>query len=92
MSKFDSQIPTIEYPLLIIRPVILPDTTQSLIAWESTNSPSMGCDNSVGSFLARCSFGKNYFCQLILLFSLFLLLFMSSTALFGTIHESHCTI
>ena len=37
-------------------------------------------------------FGKNYFCQLILLFSLFLLLFMSLTALFGTIHGSHCTI
>ena len=33
-----------------------------------------------------------YFWQLILLFSLFLLLFMGSTALFSTIHESHCTI
>ena len=30
--------------------------------------------------------------QLILLFSLFLLLFMDSIALFGTIHEFHCTI
>ena len=30
--------------------------------------------------------------QFILLFSLFLLLFMSSTALFGTFHESHCII
>ena len=30
--------------------------------------------------------------QLILLFSLFLLLFMGLTALFGTIHGSHCTI
>ena len=39
-----------------------------------------------------CSFGKNNFCQLILLFSLFLLLFMSSAALFGIIHKSHCTV
>ena len=39
-----------------------------------------------------CLFGKNYFCQLILLFSLFLLLFMSLTALFCTIHRSHCTV
>ena len=30
--------------------------------------------------------------QLILLFSLFLLLFISSIALFDTIHGSHCTI
>ena len=37
-------------------------------------------------------FGKNYFCQLILLFSLFLLLFMSPIALFDTIYGSHCTI
>ena len=39
-----------------------------------------------------CMFGKNYFCQLILLFSLFLLLFMDSVAIFGTIYESHHTI
>ena len=39
-----------------------------------------------------CPFGKDYFCQLILLFSLFLLLFMGLTALFGTIHGSHYTI
>ena len=39
-----------------------------------------------------CLFGKNYFCQLILLFSLFLLLFMSLTTLFCTIHRSHCTV
>jgi len=37
-------------------------------------------------------FGKDYFCQLILLFSLFFLLFMDFTALFGTIHGSHSTI
>ena len=30
--------------------------------------------------------------QLILLFSLFLLLFISSIVIFGTIHEPHCTI
>jgi len=30
--------------------------------------------------------------QLILLFSLFLLLFVSPTALFGTIHGFYCTI
>ena len=37
-------------------------------------------------------FGKDYFCQFILLFSLFLLLFMGPTTLFDTIHESHDTI
>ena len=42
--------------------------------------------------VTKCVFGKNYFCQIILLFSLFLQLFMSPTALFGTIHGSHCTI
>ena len=35
---------------------------------------------------------QDCFCQLILLFSLFLLLFMGSTILFGTIHRSYCTI
>jgi len=40
----------------------------------------------------KCRFDKNYFCQLILLFSLFLLLFMGLTAFIGTIHRSHCTI
>ena len=37
-------------------------------------------------------FGKDYFCQLILLFSLFLLLFMSPLTFFGIIHESYYTI
>ena len=37
-------------------------------------------------------FGKNYFYQLILLFSLFLLLFIGFTVLFDIIHESHYTI
>ena len=40
----------------------------------------------------QCLFGKNYFCQLILLFSLFLLLFLGFITLFDTIHGSHCTI
>ena len=40
----------------------------------------------------KCSFGKDYFYQLILLFGLFLLLFIGLTALFGTIHGSHCII
>ena len=35
---------------------------------------------------------QDCFCQLILLFSLFLLLFMGSTILFGTIYRSYCTI
>ena len=38
---------------------------------------------------AFCSSLKN---QLILLFSLFLLIFMGPTTLFGTIHASHCII
>ena len=40
----------------------------------------------------QCPFGKNYFCQLILLFSLFLLLFIGLMTLFGTIHKSHYII
>ena len=40
----------------------------------------------------KCELSKNYFCQLILLFSLVLLLFMSFTAIFDTIYESYCTI
>ena len=40
----------------------------------------------------KSAFGKNYFCQLILLFSLFLLLFMGPVALFDTIYGSHYTI
>ena len=39
-----------------------------------------------------CAFGSNLKNQLILLFSLFLLIFMGSTALFGIIHEFHYTI
>ena len=37
-------------------------------------------------------FGSKLKNQFILLFSLFLLLFMDSTVLFGIIHESLCTI
>ena len=40
----------------------------------------------------KCPFDKNYFYQLILLFSLFLLLFIGLTALFDTINKSHYTI
>ena len=39
----------------------------------------------------KCLFDKIYFCQLILLFNLFLLLFMSFTVFFGTIYSPHCT-
>ena len=41
---------------------------------------------------SKRAFDNTYFCQLILLFSLFLQLFMGSIALFSTIHGSHCTI
>ena len=40
----------------------------------------------------KCVFGSKLKSQLILLFSLFLLLFMGLIALFDTIYESHCTI
>ena len=40
----------------------------------------------------KCVFGKNCFCQFILLFSLFLLLFIGLIALFDTIHRSYSTI
>ena len=40
----------------------------------------------------KCAFGSKLKNQLILLFSLFLLLFIGSTTLFSTIHRSHCTI
>ena len=39
-----------------------------------------------------CLFFQLIFCQLILPFSLFLLLFMDLTALFGTTHMSHYTV
>ena len=42
--------------------------------------------------MSKYVFGKNYFCQLILLLSLFFILFMSPAAPFGTIYGSHCTI
>ena len=40
----------------------------------------------------KCAFGSKLKSQLILLFSLFLLLFMDHIALFGTIYGSHCFI
>ena len=42
--------------------------------------------------LLECPFGTSWKFQLIYNFSLFLLLFMSYTALFCIIHRSHCTI
>ena len=44
------------------------------------------------SFTGKFLFGKTYFYQLILLFSLFLLLLISLTTLLNTIHEPHYTI
>ena len=44
------------------------------------------------AFVAPRLLGKNYFYQLILLFSLFLLLFLDFIVLFDTIHMFHCTI
>ena len=41
---------------------------------------------------SQCLFGQLIFCQLFLLFSLFLLLFMDPTAIFCTIYRSYCTI
>ena len=38
------------------------------------------------------AFGIAYIGQFILLFSLFLLLFIGSIAIFGIIYRSHCTI
>ena len=40
----------------------------------------------------KCSFGKDYFYQLFLIFGLFLLLFIGLIALFDIIHGSHCII
>ena len=40
----------------------------------------------------ECLFSKNYFCEFILLFSLFLLLFIGLTHFFDIIYESHYTI
>ena len=42
--------------------------------------------------ILQSQFGQLNFCQLILLFNLFLLLFIIPTTLFGTIHRYHCTI
>ena len=47
---------------------------------------------SMSKLSIKCSFGQLIFCQLSLLFILFLLLFMSPTTFFDTIQESYCTI
>ena len=43
-------------------------------------------------FFIKCAFGNRLKIKIILLFSLFLLLFMGSTTIFGTIHGLYCTI
>ena len=48
--------------------------------------------NWIWTFNSKCPFGKDYFCQLILLFRLFLLLFMGLNALFDIIHGFHYII
>ena len=54
---------------------------------------SFACNTIHGSMvLFKCAFGMDESCQFILLFSLFLLLFMSHNALFCTIYESQCII
>ena len=53
------------------------------------------CSNIESLFLfcyMKCTFGMNWIFQFIFTFNLFLLLFMSLTALFDIIHESHYTI
>ena len=50
------------------------------------------CKTQIQFTLLKCSFGKNNFCQIILLFNLFLVLFIGSTALFSIIHGSHYII
>ena len=75
----------------------------SINLWEKCSYTSPELQNSRGCIIGiispellfqsiQCAFGMDYFCQLILLLSLFLLLFMSLTAPFGIIHGSHCTI
>ena len=57
---------------------------------ERKNGKTIGSKFTI--MFSKCRFGKNDFCQLILLFSLFLLLFIDFTALFNTIHRSYYTI
>ena len=75
----------------------------SINLWEKCSYTSPELQNSRGFIIGiispellfqsiQCAFGMDYFCQLILLLSLFLLLFMSPTTLFGIIHGFHCTI
>ena len=75
----------------------------SINLWEKCSYTSPELQNSWGCIVGiislellfqsiQCVFGMDYFCQLILLLSLFLLLFMSLTTLFDIIHGFHCTI
>ena len=57
---------------------------------ERKNGKTIGSKFTI--MFSKCPFGKNDFCQLILLFSLFLLLFIGFTILFDTIHRFHYTI
>ena len=50
------------------------------------------CSTRLPSWITMCVFGYKLKNQPILLFSLFLLLFMSLTTSFDTIHEFHCII
>ena len=62
------------------------------IAIQSLCNVSRLIHKAISKLFIKCSFAKDYFCQFILLFNLFLLLFMGSTTLFSTIHESYYTI
>ena len=57
---------------------------------ERKNGKTIGSKFTI--MFSKCRFGKNDFCQLILLFNLFLLLLMGLTALFDAIHESYSKI
>ena len=57
---------------------------------ERKNGKTIGSKFTI--MFSKCPFGKNDFCQFILLFSLFSLLFIGFTVLFDTIHRSHYTI
>ena len=76
---------TLHFLVLFIDPTILFQLTFTFI-YSTFNKKILVLAKLTDS---KCVFSKNYFCQLILLFSLFLLLFMSLTALFDTIHGSY---
>ena len=72
---------------------LCPDMNNARGAEERKKKKKKRQTQDVGS--VKCTsqtFGMYEICQLVLLFSLFLLLFMGPTALFGTIHRSYFTI